>query len=82
MELVDAKKKKRRTPGLDNNKAYANNADDEGFNNAKAGADADFGFDSNDNYDSAIANLSSENNNNSFNNNGIAISNATKMSAS
>jgi len=62
-----------RTPCFNDNKTCANDTDDKGFNNTKASANADFGFDSNNDYNSAIANLSSENNNNSSNNN-IAIS--------
>jgi hypothetical protein len=75
-ELVDAKKKKkkRQTPGLDNDKTCANNIDDEGFDDAKASANINFSFDSDNNHNSAIANLSSENDNSSFNNNNVAIS--------
>jgi hypothetical protein len=67
-KLVDAKKKKRRRPDLDDNKAYANNVNDKGFKDAEVGANADFGL---DDHDSAIANLGSENDSNSFNNNVI-----------
>jgi hypothetical protein len=69
-ELVDAKKKKRRRPGLNDYKAYANDVNDKGFEDAEVSANADFGF---DDHDSAIANLSSENDSNSSNND-IAIS--------
>ncbi|KAL5315971.1 hypothetical protein ACEPPN_016845 [Leptodophora sp. 'Broadleaf-Isolate-01'] len=58
-ELVDAKKKKRRRPDLDDDAAYADDVNDGGFEDAEVGADADFGFD--DDYDSAVADLGSEN---------------------
>ena len=65
-ELVDAKKKKkkkkkRRTPGLTDDETCADDTDDEGFDDTEAGAEADFGFDSDDDYDSAVADLGSEN---------------------
>ena len=69
-ELVDVKKKKRRRPDLDNNKAYANNMNDEGFKDAKVGANADYGF---DDQDSAVADLGSENDSYGSDNN-VAIS--------
>jgi len=56
-ELVDAKKK-RRTPGLDDDETCADDVD-EGFDDAEASADADFGFD--DDHDSAVADLDSGN---------------------
>ena len=60
-ELVDAKKKKkRRTPGLDDDETCADDTDDEGFDDAEVGADADFGFDSDDDHDSAVADLGSD----------------------
>jgi hypothetical protein len=46
-ELVDAKKKKRRRPGFDNNETGADNVSDEGFD---------------DDHDSAVADLGSEDN--------------------
>jgi hypothetical protein len=58
-ELVDAKKKKRRRPGLDDDETGADDVDDEGFDDTEVGADADFGFD--DDHDSAVADLGSEN---------------------
>jgi hypothetical protein len=76
-KLVDAKKKKKkkmRTPGLNDNETCINNTDDKGFNDIKANANAGFSFDSNNNHDSAVINLGSENNNNGFDND-IAISN-------
>lgn len=80
-KLVDAKKKKKkkmRTPGLNDNETCVDDTDDEGFNDTKASANAGFSFDSNNNHDSAVANLGSENNNNGFDND-IAISdNQTK----
>jgi len=57
-ELVDAKKKKRRRPDLDDNEAYADDMNDGGFEDAEVRADADFGF---DDQDSAVADLGSEN---------------------
>ncbi|KAH6661772.1 FluG domain-containing protein [Halenospora varia] len=60
-ELVDAKKKKRRRPDLDDHKAYADDVNDGGFKDAKVSANADFGF---DDHDSAVANLGSENDGN------------------
>ena len=60
-ELVDAKKKKRRRPGLDDHEAYADDVNDGGFEDAEVGADADFGF---DDHDSAVADLGSENDGN------------------
>ena len=57
-ELVDAKKK-RRTPSFDDDETCADGVNDEGFDDAEAGADADFGFD--DDHDSAVADLDSEN---------------------
>lgn len=50
-ELVDAKKKKRRWPGLED--------DETGADDAEVSAGADFGFD--DDRDSAVADLGSEN---------------------
>ncbi|KAF8846611.1 hypothetical protein BDZ45DRAFT_787526 [Acephala macrosclerotiorum] len=64
-ELVDAKKKKRRRPGFDDNKTSADNANDESFDNTKIGANIDFGFDND--HDSAVIDLGSENDNNSSN---------------
>ena len=58
-ELVDAKRKKRRTPGLDDDNTCADDVD-EGFDDAEVGGDADFGFDSDDDHDSAVADLGSE----------------------
>ena len=58
-ELVNAKKKKRRTVGLDNDDTCADDMSDEDF----AEADADFGFDGDDDDDSAVADLDSENGN-------------------
>ncbi|KAH6708818.1 hypothetical protein BKA61DRAFT_579824 [Leptodontidium sp. MPI-SDFR-AT-0119] len=64
-ELVDAKnKKKRRWPSLEDDKTGDRNVDDNSFKDAKVGADTDFSF---DNYDSAVANLGSENNSNNSN---------------
>lgn len=60
-ELVDAKKKKRRRPNLDDHEAYADDVNDRGFEDAKVGADADFGF---NDHDSAVADLESENDGN------------------
>ena len=59
-ELVDAKKKKRRRPDLDDDPTGADDVNDEGFDETEDGADADFGFD--DDHDSAVADLGSENN--------------------
>jgi hypothetical protein len=79
-ELVDAKKKKKkkkkkkmRTPGLDDDETCANEMDDEGFDDVRAGADADFGFDSDNYHDNAVANFGFENNDDGFDND-IAIS--------
>ena len=58
-ELVDAKKKKRRRPGLDDDETGADDVNDKGFDDAEVGADADFGF--GDDHDSAVAGLGSEN---------------------
>ena len=69
IELVNVKKK-RRPSSLNNNETYVNNVNDKGFNNAKASANANFGF--NDDYDSAIIDLGSEINNGS--NDDVAIS--------
>ena len=64
-ELVDAKKKKRRRwPGLEDDETSDGNVNDTGFEDAEAGADADFGF---DDHDSAVADLGSENDGNDFN---------------
>jgi hypothetical protein len=57
-ELVDAKKK-RQTPGLDDDETCTDNVNDEGFDDTKVSADADFGF--NDDHDSAVADLGSKN---------------------
>jgi hypothetical protein len=57
-ELVDAKKKKRRRPGLDDDETGADDVSDEGFDDAEVGADSNFGFD--DDHDSAVADLGSE----------------------
>lgn len=75
-ELVDAKKKKRRTAGLNNNDTCADDMSNEEFNDAEA--NADFGFNSDDNHDSAVADLGCEdgNDNNNSSNEGVAISNA------
>jgi hypothetical protein len=62
-ELVDAKKKKRRRPDVDDDPTGADDVNDEDFDETEDGADADFGFD--DDHDSAIANLGSENNDSS-----------------
>ena len=58
-ELVHAKKKKRRTPGLDDDNTCADGVD-EGFDDTEVGAGADFG-DGDDDHDSAVADLGSEN---------------------
>lgn len=65
-ELVDAKKKKkkRRWPGLEDDETSDGNVNDTGFEDAEAGADADFGF---DDHDSAVADLGSENDGNGSN---------------
>lgn len=62
-ELVDAKKKKkkRRWPGLEDDGTSAGDVDDNSFEDAEVGADADLGF---DDHDSAIADLGSENDGN------------------
>ncbi|KAH7370272.1 hypothetical protein BKA65DRAFT_589640 [Rhexocercosporidium sp. MPI-PUGE-AT-0058] len=62
-ELVDAKKKRRRWPGLKDEESDDGDVDDNSFEDedAEVGADADFGF---DDHDSAIADLGSENNGN------------------
>jgi hypothetical protein len=70
IELVDVKKKKRRRPDLNNNKAYADNMNNGGFKDAEVGANADFSF---NDHDSTVANLGSENDSYSSNNN-VAIS--------
>jgi hypothetical protein len=79
-ELVDAKKKKKkkkkkkmRTPGLDDDETCANEMDDKGFDDVKASADADFGFDSDNYHDNAVANFGFKNNDDGFDND-IAIS--------
>ncbi|KAL5315253.1 hypothetical protein ACEPPN_017905 [Leptodophora sp. 'Broadleaf-Isolate-01'] len=64
-ELVDAKKKKRRWPGLKDNETSDGNVNNTGFEDAEAGADGDFGF---DDHDSAVADLGFENDGNSSNN--------------
>ncbi|KAL5329360.1 hypothetical protein ACEPPN_002872 [Leptodophora sp. 'Broadleaf-Isolate-01'] len=64
VELVDAKKKKkRRWPGLKDNNTSDGDIDDNGFKDTEIGANADFGF---NNHDSSIADLGSENNSNGF----------------
>ncbi|KAH7364055.1 hypothetical protein BKA65DRAFT_603155 [Rhexocercosporidium sp. MPI-PUGE-AT-0058] len=62
-ELVDANKKKkmRRWPGLEDDDICDGDVDDNGFEDAEVGADADFGF---DDHDSAVADLGSENDGN------------------
>jgi hypothetical protein len=69
VELVDAKKKKKKRwwPGLKDEETGDRDVDDNSFEDkdAKVGADANFGF---DNHDSAIANLGSENDGNGSNN--------------
>jgi hypothetical protein len=62
-ELVDAKKK-RRTPSLDDDETYADDVNDEGSDDAEVDADAEFGFD--DDHDSAVADLGSENGDDGF----------------
>lgn len=73
-ELVDAKKKKkkRRWPGLEDEETGDRDVDNNSFEDedAKVGANADFGF---DNHDSAIADLGSENDSNGSDND-VAIS--------
>lgn len=59
-ELVDAKKKKKRTAGLDNNETCADDMNNQGFDDSEVGANADFGFDSDDDHDSTIADLGFE----------------------
>ena len=71
VELVDTKKKKRQAPGLDDGETCANDMDDKGFDNTKAGANADFGFDNGNNHDSAIIDLGSENGDDSSDDNVI-----------
>ncbi|KAH9203062.1 hypothetical protein DL95DRAFT_419349, partial [Leptodontidium sp. 2 PMI_412] len=57
--LVDAeKKKKRRWPGLEDDETGDGDVDDNGFEDAEVGADADFGL---DDHDSTVADLGSEN---------------------
>jgi hypothetical protein len=73
-ELVNVKKKKRRTPGLNNNETYTNNTDDKGFNDTEVNTNTNFSFNSNNNYNSTITNLSSKDGNNSSNND-VTISN-------
>jgi hypothetical protein len=68
-ELVDAKmrkkkkkkKKKRQTPGLDDHTCVDDV--DEGFDDAEVGADTDFGFDGDDDHDSAVTDFGSKSSN-------------------
>ncbi|KAH6704125.1 hypothetical protein BKA61DRAFT_739939 [Leptodontidium sp. MPI-SDFR-AT-0119] len=55
------KKKKRRWPGLEDDETGDGDVDDNSFEDAEVGADVDFGF---DDHDSAVADLSSENDGN------------------
>lgn len=72
-ELIDAKKNKRRRPGLDDHETGADDVIDESFDDTEVGADSDFGFDNN--HDSTVADLSSKiDNDNNSDNDDIAMS--------